>query len=418
MSNFISRLFNRKESEVSKVLVQGAGQAVWSDRDYRSFAKEGYQMNVVAYQCINRVAEAVASVPWLIVNGEGEQIERHPIADLLARPNPWQSHSDYVQSHISYLALAGNAYAEAVTVRGDVVKELYTHRPDRMKIVPGSFGGAQAYIYKMENSAEVRWDMDDPSVGKGPIRHFKLFNPINDWYGQSPIEAAAFGVDQHNEAMQWMQSLLQNRAQPSGALISEERLTPEQHQRVKAEIEKNYSGSKNAGRPMVFGGKVKWQEMSFSPSDMGVGDTKNSAARDICLAFGVPPMLMGIPGDNTYSNYKEARLAFWEDTVIPLTSYIIQEFNHWLLEGDEAQIVPDYDQVPAIVEKRQALWEMANESDDITLNESRAMKGYPPFEDERGEQLMSDVRSRPNKEPGPLEDGTKALWELAYGKTA
>jgi phage portal protein BeeE len=49
--------------------------------------------------------------------------------------------------------------------------------------------------------------------------------------------------------------------------------------------------------------------MGLSPKDMDFVEAKNGAARDIALAFGVPPMLLGIPGDNTYANYQEANRA-------------------------------------------------------------------------------------------------------------
>jgi Phage portal protein/Glycosyl hydrolase 108 len=39
-----------------------------------------------------------------------------------------------------------------------------------------------------------------------------------------------------------------------------------------------------------------------TPKDMDFIEAKNVAAREIALAIGVPPMLLGIPGDNTYSN--------------------------------------------------------------------------------------------------------------------
>lgn len=58
--------------------------------------------------------------------------------------------------------------------------------------------------------------------------------------------------------------------------------------------------------------------MGLSPKDMDFVEARNGAARDIALAFGVPPMLLGIPGDNTYANYQEANRAFYRLTVLPL----------------------------------------------------------------------------------------------------
>ena len=210
----------------------------------------------------------------------------------------------------------------------------------------------------------------------------KTFNPVNHWYGQSPIEAGAFAVDQSNEAMAWMQALLQNSARPSGALTvaPDRELDDESFNRLKSQIDEQYGGSANAGRPMLLEGGMDWKQMGLSPTDVGIIEAKFSAARDVALAFGVPPQLLGIPGDNTYSNYAEARLAFWEDTVIPLVDLITADWNMWLAEPMGVTIKPNMDEVPAIVEKRRALWQMAEASTSLTINEKREAMGYQPID--------------------------------------
>jgi hypothetical protein len=150
-------------------------------------------------------------------------------------------------------------------------------------------------------------------------------------------------------------------------------------QRLKAQIEEQYSGSGNAGRPMLLEGGLDWKAMGLSPTDMGIIESKYSSARDVALALGVPPQLLGIPGDNTYSNYAEARLAFWEDTALPMLDYIIQDWNAWLAAPYGVEIRADVDSIPAIADKRSKLWDMANTSTDLTINERRAMKGYQPI---------------------------------------
>ena len=168
---------------------------------------------------------------------------------------------------------------------------------------------------------------------------------------------------------------------------------------------------------MILEGGLTWHEMGLSPTDMGIQEAKNSAARDIALAFGVPPQMLGIPGDNTYSNYKEARLAFWEDTVIPLVDLIAQDWSAWLGKPQGVQIKADYDQVPAIVDKRSALWDMANMSDDLTINERREMKGYDPIEG--GDVVLvqsSQISLSMASEPILPADISPALAKaLAYG---
>lgn len=374
----IKSMFTRKESRTGKAVYMANAQAQWTPRNYASFADEGYSKNVVAYQAINKTADAVADIPLLLFDRAGNEITAHPLLNLLERPNPMQSGTQFMRSVVAYLRIAGNSYIERTVVNGRP-RELYSPRPDRMKVVPGPVGPPKAYKYQVGNQAPVTWEVDQSS-GESDIRHIKTFNPLNDWYGLSPIEAGAYGIDQHNEAMKWMQALLQNGAAPSGVLQVEDTLSDEDYNRMKAEIEEKYSGSGNAGRPILLEGGMSWQSMGFSPEQMHIIDQKYSAARDVSLALGVPPLLINIPGDSTYSNYHEARLAFYEETVIPLCRMIMDELNVWLVPafGDGLELRADYDAIPAIQEKRRELWAMADRATDLTINEKRELKGFEP----------------------------------------
>jgi hypothetical protein len=239
---------------------------------------------------------------------------------------------------------------------------------------------------------------------------------MDDWYGLSPVEAGAYAIDQLNESMAWLQALLQNSARPSGALVLKDggSLSDDNFNRLKSQIEEQYSGSRNAGRPMLLEGGLDWKQMGLSPSDMGIIEAKFSAARDVALAFGVPPMLLNIPGDNTYSNYKEARLAFWEDTVLPLTNMILNDWNNWLAQPYGVEIRANMDEIPAIAEKRQQLWQMADASNDLTINERRAMKGYEPIPG--GDTILINASQIPLNAATLPGDLTAAdVKALAYG---
>ena len=69
---------------------------------------------------------------------------------------------------------------------------------------------------------------DDILPGIRPVLHMRLFHPLDDHYGLSPIEAAATSIDIHNQASKWNKALLDfdlaqlrwDAARPSGALVS------------------------------------------------------------------------------------------------------------------------------------------------------------------------------------------------------
>jgi HK97 family phage portal protein len=219
-----------------------------------------------------------------------------------------------------------------------------------------------------------------------PILHLALFNPLDDHYGFAPLEAAATAVDTHNASSGWNKALLDNAARPSGALVytgpEGAMLSDNQFERLKRELEDTYQGALNAGRPLLLEGGLDWKPMSLSPKDMDFLEAKHTAAREIALAFGVPPMLLGIPGDNTYSNYQEANRVFFRGTVLPLAARIGQSLTHWLAPafGAEVRLVVDTDNVPALAKDRAALWEQVSKAGFLTVNEKREAIGYSPIE--------------------------------------
>jgi HK97 family phage portal protein len=276
-------------------------QPVWAPRDYAAFAREGFAQNAIVYRAVRMVAEAAASVPLLLYEGDEEIIE-HPLLDLIARPNPVSSAPDLLESWYGFLLVSGNAYLEAVAIGGRL-RELHALRPDRIKVVPGADGWPEAFDYSA-GGRTVRFS-GEVVPGVRPILHVKLFHPANDHYGMSPIEAAATAIDIHNTASKWNKALLDNSARPSGALVYTARdgnLSVEQYDRLKAELEQGFQGAAHAGRPLLLEGGLDWKSMSLSPKDMDFIEAKHVAAREIALALGIPPMLLGIPGDNTFAD--------------------------------------------------------------------------------------------------------------------
>lgn len=236
-----------------------------------------------------------------------------------------------------------------------------------------------AYEYAV-GAKTHRWSMQGEAR---PILHLKGFAPHDDHYGISPLSAAASAIDIHNSAGRWSKALLDNAARPSGAIVFQSKdggaMSEEQYDRLTREIEENHSGAVNAGRPMLLEGGLDWRPMGFSPSDMEFLKTKEGAAREIALAFGVPPMLLGLPGDNTYANYQEANRAFYRQTVLPLVRKTANALAAWLSEaqGIEVALEADLDHVPALAPERDALWKRVTDADFLDEAEKRLLLGLP-----------------------------------------
>jgi len=357
------------------IALTSAGRPRWTPRDYAALASEGFTKNPVVYRCVRMIAEGAASVS-LNVFEDGMRADDHPLARLLARPNPEQSGAEWLEGLYAALQTAGNAYAEAV---GDVApEELWTLRPDRVTIVPGPQGWPAAYEYTVDGrSVRIVRGAD----GWMPAMQLKLFHPTDDHYGLSPLEAAAFAIDVHNASGAWNKALLDNAARPSGALVygarDGERLSAEQFALLKAELS-GHSGAMNAGRPLVLEGGLDWKPMSLSPAEMDFIAGKHAAAREIALAFGVPPQLLGIPGDATYANYREANAAFWRGTVVPLVKKTAGALTGWLgsrFGTADLRIEADLESLPALQDERDALWARLNAAGFLTDEERRRMAG-------------------------------------------
>jgi len=362
------------------IYLQSNGQPVWTSRDYASLAREGYVRNVIVFRAVRMVAEAAASVPWML-SERGERLDAHPLLEVLKNPNERQSGGELIETLVCNLLIAGNAYLEGVVLDRDL-RELHALRPDRIKVVPGEDGWPRAYEYNVAGQS-IHFDQTQGVIP--PILHLSIYHPLDDHYGFAPLEAAQIALDIHNVASAWNKALLDNAARPSGALVyqgGEGNLTEEQFDRLKSELEESFQGAKNAGRPLLLEGGLDWKAMSLTPRDMDFFEARNSAAREIALAFGVPPQLLGIPGDNTYSNYQEANRAFWRQTVLPLLRRTAQSLESWAqnLYGRELALRFDEKTITALAAERDAMVERLMNADFLTINEKRQALDFRPIE--------------------------------------
>ena len=223
MLNTLRNLLRAPEQKASRtaqlIAFESGGRARWTPRDYAALTREGYVKNAIVYRAVKLVAENVGGCALLAEEG-GETRDRHPLLDLLARPNPRQDGAQFLENIATHLMIAGNAYVEAVAIDGSP-RELHVLRPDRMKLVPGADGWPEAYEYTVAGRT-VRFDQ---AAALPPILHLSLLHPLDDHYGLAPLEAAAVALDLHNAAGAWNKALLDNadtadRTHRQGGLVN------------------------------------------------------------------------------------------------------------------------------------------------------------------------------------------------------
>jgi HK97 family phage portal protein len=341
-------------------------------RSYELQVRDGYLNNAIAQRAVRLVAEGAASVPLTAKDTGDGQVAAAALA-LIRATSAGQSLIETVAAHI---LLHGNAYIEMLPGADGAPAELYALRPERVTIEADARGWPVAFLYKAGQATS--------RLPAECVIHIRTHHPLDDHYGLGCLGAASGAVAVHNAAAKWNKALLDNAARPSGALVYEAAdniaLSTDQFNRLKSELEASFQGAGNAGRPMLLEGGLKWQAMSLTPADMDFVALKAAAARDIALAFGVPPMLLGLPGDATYANYREANKALWRQSILPLATKILDALAEGLqpwFAGLNLGI--DLDQVPALSEDRERLWAQLGAADFLTTDEKRAVAGFAPL---------------------------------------
>lgn len=354
------------------------GEPVFLRDNYREFSTEGYEKNVYVSKSITEVATTVAGIPWILTDLDGKEILKHPILDLLARPNPNMSQSEFFIWLVSYFLIDGNGLTLAVTPdqAGRMPpQELWPLQPNWIEIKVEKDGRGlpiKTFFWRRKGQLIAI----DPNM----ISHIMTFNPLNANVGLSPIRAARFSIAQNNESKRWNVSLLQNHARPPGAFITEGNVQAQQRTRIQEEMREKWTGSDNAGKPLFLEGGFKWQQFGLNASDMDWLEGQKISSREIALMFGVPPELIGDNSNKTYSNYKEARRAFYEETILPFMVFLRDELNTWLVpkypDGDRILLDFDTDQVAALQEDRDKLFTRLQSATFLKINEKRSIAGF------------------------------------------
>tara|TARA_A100001391_G_scaffold179136_4_gene143950 strand:+ start:3163 stop:5277 length:2115 start_codon:yes stop_codon:yes gene_type:complete len=392
--NIFQRIFNINPEQTKQSNIMGYFGVGSSDAKvykYQDLAKEGYLKNAIVYRCVNEISKGASAVPFVVKAGD-QILEEHPLITLLRRPNPLQSYSEFFNSLFGYLLLSGNAYILKVGAEAGAPKELHQLRPDRIVIKGSGNSIPDKYQYMLQGRVHHTYEVDQEN-GFSELKHVKLWNPLDDYYGLSPMSAAAVEIDQFNLSSKHNVNLLQNGARPSGAVIFKPQddagfavnLTESQRQQLLTDLNNRFSGTANAGRPLLLEGDFDWREMGLSPKDMDFLNLKHMSATDIAMCFGVPSQLVGVPDAQTYSNVAEARLALYEETIIPHLRKLASDLNEWLVPmfDDRLMLEFDIDSIPALSERRRKIYEnvtSAVREGIMTRNEAREIIGLQPID--------------------------------------
>ncbi|WP_343346170.1 phage portal protein [Sphingomicrobium sp. XHP0239] len=346
----------------------GGGAVGGPARGYDARLEAAVLNNPVGHRAVKLISGAVGGLTVEAIGEAGEAA-----AALVGAEG-------FLETVAMHVLLHGNAYVQAVPGADDAPQQLVALRPERVSVLTDGAGWPTGFAYRIGSKTQRIAAKD--ALERQQVVHIRACHPRDDHYGLGSLDAAIAPASVHNAAARWNQALLDNAARPSGALVHRSEdgtpLTDQQFARLKAELTSQYEGAGNAGRPLLLEGDLDWRAFSLTPADMDFVKLKEAAARDIALAFGVPPVLLGLPGDATYANGREAGRALYRQTVLPLAKKILRGVETMLSDWIEpVRFVIDEDQLSELMEDRSRLWTALNDADFLTDGEKRAMLGFP-----------------------------------------
>jgi HK97 family phage portal protein len=312
------------------------------------------------------------------------------------------------------LCTSGEAifYKVRGTVTGSVVE--LQHLPSKSVAVERDITGKKTYLYYFDPALPPRRLREDEII------FIKFDDALDKDRGLAPLAAAARETDVDNATAEIRRTFFENGAILQGILTTEQKMQERELKAQAAMWKSRYGGPKRAGGTPALGGGLSYQEVGAVPDKWAFKEVTGLSESRICSAFGVPPILVGAKiglEHGTYSNYREARSACWEDSVTPLLVFLADEFSVGLTDIDDARECRwDTDEVPALQEDADTREERAGRSlarGATTLNEYREAAGLEPVPDGNvyfqptNIKVVAEGEIGPAEIPAPLEEFTE-----------
>jgi len=380
IKSWFADIFTPKALGTSQVGIVGTGSLYpqYPPSDYTDMAAGGYGKNEVVYACIAAIVSSFAEAPLRVYSDKDDsEIPLHPLRQLIQNPSPFHSEYELWEMGLIYLLLDGDLFFEKVRSASNKVVQLLPMRPDRTHIVPSKEEFIAGYQYEI-NGVKYPLRRED-------VIHIKYGHPLNDYFGQSPLQAALRQVATDNEATDFTKVTLQNRGIAPGLIIkTQEKLDEARLERLRSQFLARYNAD-NRGKPMFLQKDMDVQTVSLNLHELMFPDLRDISEARICAAYRVPPIVIGLNVGlkrATFANYEEARKAFYQDTIQPLQNRVDDSINRGLVSDFGGGVTCRFDisRVTALADIRQKKWNNAKEGvvgGWMTVNEARVEVGLP-----------------------------------------
>ncbi len=352
--------------------------------DLENLGNGGWNSAVVA--CLQVLGRSFAEAKLVVQNnnidGESEYVPNHPLEALMKKPNKFMS-GDLISFYIiNSIHIFGDAYLLKQRNEAGQVVALYPLMPAQIEAKGTEEELITHYKYEMKNK-EVILQAED-------VIHIRMaIDPTDHKKGFSPLKSVLREVFGDESAGQLSTALLANMGVPSIVITPKDDIGPteDEAEQISRAYQRKVAGAQR-GMPLVLSGAMNVDKMSFSPKELDIGMLRNVPESRISAVLGVPAIIAGLQvglQNGTYSNARELRESFTENTLIPLWRVVAQEIENQLLKVDYANSETEYLQydianIRALQQDVTAVYERMNlavQNGWATLAEARRAVGLP-----------------------------------------
>lgn len=344
------------------------GSGAWSESDFMS----QYSKSIYVFRCVKLISESISNMDYSLhrvknTSGDVATVEMHPVLDLLAKPNPFQTFSQFIKITSTNKLLTGEAYLYKVRNNSGKIVELWNLRPDLMKAVSGDTEFVSHYEFSY-NGKTQRYERDD-------IIHLFDTDPIDNRRGISALKPAQDRVQVEEYANEFQRNFFLNNARPDGLLRTEGEWTSEQKDEMRQDWNEKFQGRANNSKIAFLEGGTEYQQVSTNQKEMDFIESMKFTRDDILVAFGVPKGLI-TSDDVNLANAEVGMYSFNLLTIDPEMKQIVEGLNEQLIGKDFGKEFYLMYKSPVPEKREQMISEIKELTDKvITRNESRAMLG-------------------------------------------
>jgi len=282
--------------------------------------------------CIRVRAETFATLPAILYKKKGEG--REAMNDLMIhdilhyRPNEEMSAFNFKETTMTNFDLGGNSVCEKLMNKDGELVGLYPYQHNKVEIKRNRETHKLEYIIKNGSTNRV--------LSKDKVFHVPNLS-YDGIVGLSPIAYASEAIRLGLSYEKFGVNFYKNAAMPSGVFQHPTNLSDKAFDRLQKDLNKNYSGLRNTGTPMILEEDMKWSPMSTTPIDAQLLESKYFQLEDICRIYRVPQHMVNKLDRSTFSNIEQQGIEFVMYTMLPIAKRWEDNINMQLLTQKQRQ---------------------------------------------------------------------------------